>query len=120
MMQDKKSLKQIMDFRKEKLNILRENNINPYPSNYKPTHYSTTIKDNYEKFEGENTKIAGRIMSLRKMGKASFAQIMDKEGKIQFFIRKDDVGNELYTNFKLLDIGDFIGVEGFVFTTKTG
>ena len=120
MTQDKKSLKQIMDFRKEKLNILKKNKINPYPSIYKPTHYSITIKENYETFEGENTKLAGRIMSLRKMGKASFAQIMDKEGKIQFFIRKDDVGNELYTNFKLLDIGDFIGVEGFVFTTKTG
>ena len=120
MTQDKKSLKQIMDFRKEKLNILKKNKINPYPSIYKPTHYSITIKENYETFEGENTKLAGRIMSLRKMGKASFAQIMDKEGKIQFFIRKDDVGDELYANFKLLDIGDFIGVEGFVFTTKTG
>ena len=120
MMQDKKSLKQIMDFRKEKLNTLKENNINPFPANYKPTHYSITIKENYEKLKGKNVKIAGRIMSLRKMGKASFSQIMDKEGKIQFFIRKDDVGEKLYKIFKLIDIGDFIGVEGIVFTTKTG
>ena len=101
-MQDKKSLKQIMDFRKEKLNIIKENNINPYPAHYKPSHYSDFIKNNYENLEGENVKIAGRIMSLRKMGKASFSQIMDKEGKIQFFIRKDDVGDELYKIFKLM------------------
>ncbi len=119
-MQDKKSLKQIMDFRKEKLNILRESNINPFPANYKPTHFSTSIKENYENLKGKKVIIAGRIMSLRKMGKASFSQIMDKEGKIQFFIRRDDVGDNLYKIFKLVDIGDFIGVEGIVFTTKTG
>ena len=119
-MQDKKSLKQIMDLRKEKLKILRESNINPFPANYKPTHFSTSIKENYENLEGKKVIIAGRIMSLRKMGKASFSQIMDEEGKIQFFIRKDDVGDNLYKIFKLVDIGDFIGVEGIVFTTKTG
>ncbi len=119
-MQDNKSLKQIMDFRKEKLNILRESNINPFPANYKPTHFSTSIKENYGNLEGKKVKIAGRIMSLRKMGKASFSQIMDEEGKIQFFIRRDDVGDNLYKIFKLVDIGDFIGVEGIVFTTKTG
>ena len=119
-MQDKKSLKQIMDFRKEKLNILRESNINPFPANYKPTNYSTSIKENYENLKGKKVKIAGRIMSLRKMGKASFSQIMDEQGKIQFFIRRDDVGDNLYKIFKLVDIGDFIGVEGIVFTTKTG
>ena len=119
-MQDKKSLKQIMDFRKEKLNILRESNVNPFPASYKPTHFSISIKENYENLEGKKVKIAGRIMSLRKMGKASFSQIMDEEGKIQFFIRRDDVGNNSYKIFKLVDIGDFIGVEGSVFTTKTG
>ena len=119
-MQDKKSLKQIMDFRKEKLNILRESKVNPFPASYKPTHFSTSIKENYENLEGKKVKIAGRIMSLRKMGKASFSQIMDEEGKIQFFIRRDDVGDNSYKIFKLVDIGDFIGVEGIVFTTKTG
>ena len=119
-MQDNKSLKQIMDFRKEKLNILKESNINPFPENYKPTHFSASIKENYENFEGKKVKIAGRIMSLRKMGKASFSQIMDEKRKIQFFIRRDDVGDSLYKIFKLVDIGDFIGVEGLVFTTKTG
>ena len=59
-------------------------------------------------------------MALRKMGKASFSQVMDSEGRIQFFIRRDDVGDESYSCFKLLDIGDYVGVEGFVFTTKTG
>tara|TARA_A100001011_G_scaffold241370_1_gene249398 strand:- start:6935 stop:8428 length:1494 start_codon:yes stop_codon:yes gene_type:complete len=115
-----KSLKQIMDFRVEKLDALREAGINPYPVKFDPSHSSAFIKSNYNEIEGKTVKIAGRIMALRKMGKASFSQIMDSEGRIQFFIRRDDVGDESYSCFKLLDIGDYVGVEGFVFTTKTG
>ena len=120
MTEEHKSLQQIIDFRIEKLQKLREAGINPYPHHYEPTHKSESIKGDYPNLEGKIVRVAGRIMALRKMGKASFAQIMDSEGKIQFFIRKDDVGEGTYNHFKLLDIGDYVGVEGYVFTTKTG
>ena len=120
MTEEHKSLQQIIEFRIEKLQKLREAGINPYPYHYEPTHKSESIKGDYPNLEGKIVRVAGRIMALRKMGKASFAQIMDSEGKIQFFIRKDDVGEETYNHFKLLDIGDYVGVEGYVFTTKTG
>jgi len=120
MKEDHKSLQQIIDFRIEKLEKLRSAGIEIYPHHYNPTHKSESIKGDYSDLEGKTVRIAGRIMSLRKMGKASFAQFMDSEGRIQFFIRKDDVGDEAYNHFKLLDIGDYIGVEGYVFTTKTG
>ena len=120
MSDQQKSLKQIMDFRIEKLDVLIKNGINPYPENFDLTHNSTEIKKNYTKYEEHDVTVAGRIMAIRKMGKASFMQIMDSTGRIQIFIRRDDVGDESYSNFKLLDIGDFIGIEGEVFTTKTG
>jgi len=120
MSDEQKSLQQIIDFRLEKLNKLRKDGVNPYPIKYEPTHKSESIKSKYDELEGKTVKIAGRVMAIRKMGKASFAQIMDGEGRIQFFIKRDDVGEASYTHFKLLDIGDFVGVEGYVFTTKTG
>ena len=117
---EQKSLKQIIDFRKEKLNDLRKKGINPYPSNFTPTHFSESIKINFEKLEGEDVVLAGRIMAIRRMGKASFFRIVDNEGGIQIFIKKDDLGDNSYENFKLFDIGDFVGVSGQVFKTKTG
>ena len=117
---EQKSLKQIIDFRKEKLNDLRKKGINPYPSNFTPTHFSESIKINFEKLEGEDVVLAGRIMAIRRMGKASFFRIIDNEGGIQIFIKKDDIGDSSYENFKLFDIGDFVGVSGQVFKTKTG
>ena len=120
MSEDHKSLKQIIDFRIEKLKKIKKDGINPFPSNFKPSHKSLFIKENYKDLEGSNVKIAGRIMAIRKMGKASFSQIADSEGRIQFFIKKDDVGELGYDHFKLLDIGDHVGVLGKVFTTKTG
>tara|TARA_B100001027_G_C16255975_1_gene326924 strand:- start:170 stop:1663 length:1494 start_codon:yes stop_codon:yes gene_type:complete len=117
---EQKSLKQIINFRKEKLKDLRKKGINPYPSNFTPTHFSESIKINFEKLEGENVVVAGRIMVIRRMGKASFFRIIDNEGGIQVFIKKDDIGNNSYENFKLLDIGDFVGLVGQVFKTKTG
>ena len=117
---EQKSLKQIIDHRIDKIREIRKKGINPYPSEFKPTHFSESIKLNYKKMEGKNVVVAGRIMSLRKMGKASFFRIFDKEGGIQIFIKKDDIGYESYENFKLLDIGDFVGIQGMVFTTKTG
>ena len=115
-----KSLKQIMDFRIEKLDALSKSGINPYPEKFDVTHTNAEIKENYIKYEGSDVIVAGRIMAIRKMGKASFMQMMDSSGRIQIFIRKDDIGEKNYSNFKLLDIGDFIGIKGKVFTTKTG
>ena len=115
-----KSLKQIMDFRIEKLDALSKSGINPYPEKFDVTHTNAEIKENYIKYEGIDVIVAGRIMAIRKMGKASFMQMMDSSGRIQIFIRKDDIGEKNYSNFKLLDIGDFIGIKGKVFTTKTG
>ncbi|MBI88954.1 MAG: lysine--tRNA ligase [Candidatus Marinimicrobia bacterium] len=120
MVSKKKSLKQVMDFRLEKLESLLKNRINPYPPKFQPKHKSMNILSDYDNYEGLNVIVAGRIMALRKMGKASFVQLMDDEGKIQIFVRNNDIGDENYSNFKLLDIGDFIGVEGEVFKTKTG
>ena len=117
---EQKSLKQIIDHRLEKLSELRDEGVNPYPSSFNPTHFSESIKLSYNELEGENVIVAGRIMALRKMGKVSFFRIFDKEGGIQIFIKKDDIGQKLYECFKLLDIGDFVGIEGVVFTTKTG
>ena len=120
MSDQQKSLKQIMDFRIEKLESLINNGIDPYPPKFEPTHSSNEITSDYANYESKEVVVSGRIMALRKMGKASFAQLMDSKGRIQIFIRKDDIGDESYSNFKLLDIGDFIGVEGEVFKTKTG
>ena len=120
MSDQQKSLKQIMDFRIEKLESLINNGINPYPPKFEPTHSSNEIILDYADYEGKKVVVSGRIMALRKMGKASFAQLMDAKGRIQIFIRRDDIGDESYSNFKLLDIGDFIGVDGEVFKTKTG
>ncbi|MGB9665608.1 MAG: lysine--tRNA ligase, partial [Ignavibacteria bacterium] len=105
--------------RLEELEELKKKGINPYPYNYDVTHRSKEILDNYPELEGKDVSIAGRIMSLRRMGRASFAHIMDFEGKIQIYLKKDDLG-DTYDIFKLLDIGDIIGVKGFVFKTKTG
>ena len=120
MSDQQKSLKQIMDFRLEKLDQLINNGINPYPVKFNLTHGSNEIIENFSKYEGKSVVVAGRIMVIRKMGKASFFQIMDSSGRIQIFIRRDDIGDTNYSNFKLLDIGDFVGIEGEVFKTRTG
>ena len=119
MSSEKKSLQQIIDFRKAKLRDLRKNGINPYPSNFTPKHYSESIKINFTEFEGENVIVAGRIMAIRRMGKASFFKIVDHQGGIQIFVKEDDVDYKNYENFKLFDIGDFVGICGQVFRTKT-
>ena len=120
MSEDQKSLKQIMDFRIQKLEKLSQYGVNPYPSKYKPTHKSLFIKNNYEALENSIVVVSGRIMAIRIMGKASFLQLMDYEGRIQIFIKKDNLAENVYEYFKLLDIGDHIGINGKVFTTKTG
>lgn len=111
--------------RLRKLNELREKGINPYPHLYKPTKSSVFIKKEHEGLSPEEhtevvESIAGRIMLLRNMGKAAFLTLQDGEGQIQTYIRSDDVGKEEYKLLKKLDLGDFIGVTGKIFKTKTG
>ncbi|RTZ72787.1 MAG: lysine--tRNA ligase [Candidatus Neomarinimicrobiota bacterium] len=120
MSDEHKSLNEIIRFRKEKLDTLRERGVNPYPYNYKPTHTSGEILENYDDLEEKDVTVAGRIMALRKMGKASFFHIQDMGGRIQVYIKRDEVDEDAYANFKLMDIGDIVGVRGYPFTTKSG
>ena len=119
MVQQNKSLKQIINHRIEKLEKLKSDGIEPFPHNFNPTNTSDNIILEFVEFEGKSVCLAGRIMTIRKMGKASFCQLMDVKGTIQCFIKKDNVGDITYDHFKLLDIGDFVGIEGVVFKTKT-
>ena len=111
----------LMQIRKEKLEELQKKGRNPFDiTKFNKTHTSKQIKDNYEEFEQKDVTIAGRIMAKRIMGKASFCTIQDNEGKIQSYVSTNDLGEESYKEFKTYDIGDIIGITGFVFKTKTG
>ena len=104
-----------------KLNALIEQGRNPYEiTTYDRTHTSGLIRDQYDALEGKTVRIAGRILGKHIMGKASFARIQDPDGTMQIYVKRDDVGEDAYKDFKALDIGDIIGVEGVVFKTKTG
>jgi len=107
--------------RLEKLNALIEEGRNPYALvKYDRTHLSGEIISNYDALENQTVCIAGRMMSRRIMGKASFAHLLDRDGKLQIYVRRDDVGEDVYKDFKSYDIGDVIGVKGFVFKSKSG
>ena len=93
--------------------------VEPYAYSFDADNFSSDIKDNFEELEQKDVKIAGRIMAIRRMGKASFTHIQDKKGRIQIYLRKDEIGED-YTAFKLMDIGDIVGVNGYVFKTRTG
>lgn len=116
-----KDLSELLRYRREKLSALREKKINPYPYVFKRTHTSKEVCDNFEKLESEavQVSICGRIISLRPHGKIIFFNILDGEGKIQVYVKLDEVGEEKYKLFELFDIGDFIGVCGKVFKTRT-
>lgn len=114
-------LNQLMIIRREKLEKLKQNNKNPFEiTKFDTTHTSKEIIDNYEELEGKDVTIAGRIMAKRIMGKASFCHIQDGDGKIQSYVSINDLGEESYKQFKEDDIGDIIGITGFVFKTRTG
>ena len=114
-------LTELLQIRRDKLAALKEAGSDPYTvTKYNVTDYSTAIKADYDSFEGKTVSLAGRIMSRRIMGKASFVGVQDGEGTIQLYVRRDDVGEEDYAGFKKWDIGDIMGVEGFVFKTQTG
>lgn len=105
--------------RYEELEELKKIGIELFAYSFETNSYSEEIKNDFEQFENKDVKIAGRIMAIRRMGKASFAHIMDQLGRIQIYLKKDEIG-ESYDAFRLIDIGDIIGIEGYVFKTKTG
>lgn len=109
----------LMQRRLEELKELRDKGFQPFAYSFDVTHKSTQIKSNFEEYENKDVSVAGRIMAIRRMGKASFTHIQDDSGKIQIYLKKDEIGDD-YDAFKLLDIGDIIGVKGYVFKTKTG
>ena len=112
---------QLEKVRREKLAELQAAGKDPFQIvKYDQTHHSAQIKSDFDKLENETVSIAGRMMFKRVMGKASFCNVQDKEGRIQVYVARDDLGEEAYKEFKRMDIGDIIGVKGFVFKTKTG
>ena len=114
-------LNQLRKVRREKLAELQANGKNPFViTKYDVTHHAADIKDNYEELEGKHVVLAGRIMQKRVMGKASFCNILDQSGNIQSYVARDSIGEEEYKDFKKMDIGDIVGLEGEVFKTKTG
>ena len=115
------SLSEILQVRRDKLSAMCEAGNDPFvKTKYDVTAYSAEIKNDFESFEGKTVSLGGRIVSRRIMGKASFVGLNDGEGLIQLYVRRDDVGEEDYAAFKKWDIGDVIGVSGFVFRTQTG
>ena len=118
---DEQELSELLQIRRDKLAGLQEAGKDPYEiTTYDQTHCSEEILGCYDKLEGKTVSIAGRMMSKRIMGKASFAHLLDGTGDIQVYVKRDDVGEEDYKDFKQFDIGDIIGVSGIVFKTQTG
>ena len=119
--QEELSLSEILQIRRDKLTALCQAGENPFEkTKYEVDAYSADIKADYTAFENKTVSLGGRIISRRIMGKASFVGLRDREGDIQLYVRRDDVGEDVYAAFKKWDIGDIIGIKGFVFTTKTG
>ena len=114
-------INQLLQIRREKLTNLQEAGKNPFViTKYDVTHHSTDIKENFKELEEKTVRIAGRLMSKRVMGKASFCNVQDLPGNIQVYVARDSIGEESYADFKKYDVGDIVGIEGFVFKTKTG
>ncbi|MCH5250950.1 MAG: lysine--tRNA ligase [Lachnospiraceae bacterium] len=119
--QQVQDINQLLKVRREKLAALQESGKDPFViTKYDVTHHSQEIKDNFDAMEGQTVSIAGRIMSKRVMGKASFCNVQDLQGNIQSYVARDSVGEEPYADFKKYDVGDIVGIEGEVFRTKTG
>ena len=119
--EEQQDINQLLKIRREKLSALQEAGRDPFQiTKYDVTHHSEEVKAQFETLENEHVSVAGRLMSKRVMGKASFCHVQDLEGTIQCYVARDSIGEESYTDFKKYDIGDLVGVEGFVFKTKTG
>ncbi len=119
--EQEQDINQLRKVRREKLTDLQSNGKNPFDiTKFDVTCHAMDIKENYEEMEGKQVVLAGRIMQKRVMGKASFCNVLDQSGNIQSYVAKDSLGEEAYKDFKKMDIGDIVGVEGEVFKTKTG
>ncbi len=120
-MAEEQNLNQLLQIRREKLAALQEAGKDPFQiTKFAVTHHSTDIKENFEELEEKHVAIAGRMMSKRVMGKASFCNVQDKPGNIQVYVARDSIGTDEYADFKKFDVGDIVGIEGYVFKTKTG
>ena len=119
--QNTENLGELLKIRREKLAALQEAGKNPFEiTKYDVTHHSSDVKENFEELGGKSVSLAGRIMSKRVMGKASFCHIQDLKGTIQVYVARDNIGEDSYKDFKKYDIGDIVGISGEVFKTKTG
>ena len=119
--QNTENLGDLLKVRREKLAALQEAGKNPFEiTKYDVTHHSSDVKDNFDELEGKTVSLAGRIMSKRVMGKASFCHIQDLKGTIQVYVARDNIGEDSYKDFKKYDMGDIVGISGEVFKTKTG
>ncbi|MCD7862455.1 MAG: lysine--tRNA ligase [Lachnospiraceae bacterium] len=112
---------QLLQIRRDKLKDLQQRGKDPYQiTKYDVTHHSVEIKEHFDELEGQNVSVAGRMMFKRVMGKASFCNIRDRQGDIQIYVARDNIGEESYADFKKYDMGDILGIKGTVFKTKTG
>ncbi|MFQ6616113.1 MAG: lysine--tRNA ligase [Fidelibacterota bacterium] len=116
----KQSLNRIIQFRREKLDRLRELGVNPYPYRFDVTHTSVQVREGFQELKESSVRVAGRIVSLRRMGKTAFFHLQDQSGRIQVYVKRETVGEKTFAVFGLMDIGDLVGVQGTVFTTQTG
>ncbi len=119
--QNEQDINQLLKVRRQKLAALQEAGKDPFQiTKYDVTHHSLEIRENFDALEGKKVSVAGRVMSKRVMGKASFCNVQDLQGDIQVYVARDNVGEDSYADFKKYDVGDIVGVEGEVFKTKTG
>ena len=119
--QKTQDVNQLLKIRRDKLVELQADGKDPFQiTKFDVTHHSQEVKDQFENLEGKSVVLAGRMMSKRVMGKASFCNIQDLQGNIQSYVARDSIGEEEYKAFKKMDIGDIVGLEGEVFKTKTG
>ncbi|MBS7316353.1 MAG: lysine--tRNA ligase [Clostridiaceae bacterium] len=118
---EEQELSEVLQVRREKLQELQENGRDPFQIvRYEVDHHSQEVKDAFEELEGKTVSVAGRMMSKRIMGKASFCHVQDLKGSIQIYVARDAIGEDPYKDFKKMDIGDIVGIRGEVFKTKTG
>ena len=114
-------MNELLRIRREKLKELQDAGADPFQQvRFERTNYTTDIRDKFDEMEGKTVRLAGRMMSKRIMGKASFADLSDRYGRLQLYIKRDALGDEAYKGFKKLDIGDLIGIQGEVFRTQKG
>lgn len=119
MAENQKDLNELIKIKREKLANFQENGKDPFKIvKFDVTSHSVEIKNNFEAMEGKEVVVAGRLMSKRVMGKASFCDVQDKDGRIQSYVSKNDIGEESYADFKKYDIGDIVGIKGIVFKTQ--